>query len=181
MGYRLNFLPDCPSPSPLTSISLPSCVCAVRICYSYHRILFCNFTLVLFTLPEPFVSDIHCSPGSFSQDSCRGQRTKYSSLKVWINVCRGWMQTWSAHRRTHTHTVRLSGSGSWSIAEPAEQTGSFIMIAAGISGHNYQRRLIHSLIASFNLFTFGGEQCQPACSRKQFAPRTCNVHDRTPS
>lgn len=36
------------------------------------------------------------------------------------------------------------------------------MIAAGISGHNYQRWLIHSLIASFNLFTFGAEQCQPA-------------------
>lgn len=84
------------------------------------------------------------------------------------------------HIDTHTHIVRLSGSGSWSIAEPAEQTGSFIMIAAGISGHNYQRRLIHSLIASFNLLTFGGEQCQPACSRKQFAPRTCNAHDRKP-
>lgn len=36
------------------------------------------------------------------------------------------------------------------------------MIAAGISGRNYQRWLIHSLIASFNLFTFGAEQCQPA-------------------
>lgn len=36
------------------------------------------------------------------------------------------------------------------------------MIAAGISGHNYQRWLIHSLIASFNLFTFGAEQCQRA-------------------
>lgn len=39
---------------------------------------------------------------------------------------------------------------------------SFIMIAAGISGRNYQRWLIHFLIASFNLFTFGAEQCQPA-------------------
>lgn len=36
------------------------------------------------------------------------------------------------------------------------------MIAAGISGPNYQGWRIHSLIASFNLFTFGAEQCQPA-------------------
>ena len=36
------------------------------------------------------------------------------------------------------------------------------MIAAGISGRHYRRWLIHSLIASFNLFTFGAEQCQPA-------------------
>lgn len=48
------------------------------------------------------------------------------------------------------------------LAKHAEQNGNFIMIAAGISGHNYQRWLIHSLIASFNLFTFGAEQCQPA-------------------
>lgn len=34
------------------------------------------------------------------------------------------------------------------------------MIAAAISGHNYQRWLIHFLIASFNLFTFGAEECQ---------------------
>lgn len=65
------------------------------------------------------------------------------------------------HTHTHTHTLGLSCGSLWSIAEPAEQNGSFIMIAAGISGHNYQRRLIHSLIASFNLFTFGAEQCQP--------------------
>lgn len=48
------------------------------------------------------------------------------------------------------------------IAQPAEQNGNFIMIAAGVSGCNYQRRLIHTLIGSFNLFTFGAEQCQPA-------------------
>lgn len=34
------------------------------------------------------------------------------------------------------------------------------MIAGAISGHNYQRWLIHFLIASFNLFTFGAEECQ---------------------
>lgn len=34
------------------------------------------------------------------------------------------------------------------------------MIAAAISGHNYQCWLIHFLIASFNLFTFGAEECQ---------------------
>lgn len=37
-----------------------------------------------------------------------------------------------------------------------------IIIAAGISDHNYQRRFIQSLIASFNLFTFAAEQRQPA-------------------
>lgn len=36
------------------------------------------------------------------------------------------------------------------------------MIAPGITGRNYQRWLIPYLIASFNLFTFGAEQCQPA-------------------
>lgn len=44
----------------------------------------------------------------------------------------------------------------------ARQKGRLIMIAAGISRCNYQHWLIHSLIASFNLFTFGAEQCQPA-------------------
>lgn len=34
------------------------------------------------------------------------------------------------------------------------------MIAAAISGHNYQGWLIHFLIASFNLFIFGAKECQ---------------------
>lgn len=66
------------------------------------------------------------------------------------------------HTHAQIHILALSCGSLWSITKPAEQNGSFIMIAAGISGHNYQRWLIHSLIASFNLFTFGAEQCQPA-------------------
>lgn len=59
-------------------------------------------------------------------------------------------------RQTCMHTCAIL----WDITKPAEQNGNFIMIAAGISGHNYQRWLIHFLIASFNLFTFGAEECQ---------------------
>lgn len=49
----------------------------------------------------------------------------------------------------------------WTAPALSSRTG-LIIIAAGVSGHNYQRRLIQSLIASFNLFTFGAEQRQPA-------------------
>lgn len=59
-------------------------------------------------------------------------------------------------RQTCTRTCAIL----WGITKPAEQNGNFIMIAGAISGHNYQRWLIHFLIASFNLFTFGAEECQ---------------------
>lgn len=59
-------------------------------------------------------------------------------------------------RQTRMHACAIL----WGITKPAEQNGNFIMIAAAISGHNYQRWLIHFLIASFNLFTFGAEECQ---------------------
>lgn len=53
------------------------------------------------------------------------------------------------------------------------------MIAAGISGRNYQRWLIHSLIASFNLFTFGAEQCQPAAVESDLLPAHVTYTSRT--
>lgn len=78
------------------------------------------------------------------------------------------------HLETHTRTCTIS----WGITKPTERNGSFIMIAAGISGHNYQRWLIHSLIASFNLFTFGAEQCQPAADESNLLQGhgTCMNH-----
>lgn len=59
-------------------------------------------------------------------------------------------------RQTCTRTCAIL----WGITKPAEQNGNFIMIAAAISGHNYQRWLIHFLIASFNLFIFGAKERQ---------------------
>lgn len=53
------------------------------------------------------------------------------------------------------------------------------MIAAGISGRNYQCWLIHSLIASFNLFTFGAEQCQPAAVESDLLPAHVTYTSRT--
>lgn len=146
------------------------------ICYSYYLSLFCNFgplfLFTLFRLLSPTCVLLQSHFHARHKTATLAGAIKTSAFKVRINVCRGWMQTSSnavrthththSHTSTHTHTLGLSCGSSWSIAEPAEQDGSFIMIAAGISGHNYQRRLIHSLIASFNLFTFGAEQCQPA-------------------
>lgn len=81
-------------------------------------------------------------------------------------------------RRQHLETHARTCTISWGITKATERNGSFIMIAAGISGHNYQRWLIHSLIASFNLFTFGAEQCQPAADESNLLQGrgTCMSH-----
>lgn len=102
MGCRLNFLPDCPSPPTPHSALHPSafrvsahCASVIHMVASFS----CNFTL-LFGLrrPSPSSPTHIVLPGLFHKAAAVA--AKPSSLKVWINVCRG------MDADTHTHTLQ---------------------------------------------------------------------------
>lgn len=149
-------------------------VTVILFCSSHFPSRWCCSSLKPFLHPSHSRSLVsHVDDSDRLKLKLRPQRLTALFLEIVWN-CRIKRRSRRQHLETHTRTCTIW----WGITKATERNGSFIMIAAGISGHNYQRWLIHSLIASFNLFTFGAEQCQPAADESNLLQGrgTCMSH-----